>query len=125
MFRTKRVYDSASPTDGYRILVDRLWPRGVSKDRAAVDLWLREVAPSTKLRTWFGHDPSRWAEFVQRYAAEIESHPALVEELCRMGAQHDTVTLLYGARDAQRNEAVVLRSFLEQRCPEIRRNGAA
>ncbi len=125
MFQTKRVYDEPSASDGYRILVDRLWPRGVSKERAALDLWLKEVAPSTELRKWFGHDPGKWAEFVQRYGTEIKSHPALTEELCRIGTEHETVTLLFGTRDVERNEAVVLKLYLEQHCRGARGKRAA
>jgi uncharacterized protein YeaO (DUF488 family) len=119
MFQTKRIFDDPAPSDGYRVLVDRLWPRGVSKERAALDLWLREAAPSTELRRWFGHDPGRWAEFAQRFAAEIERHPALVDELCRIASEHETVTLLYATRDPERNEAVVICLYLRERCPRF------
>lgn len=109
--KLKRVYEKPAKADGTRILVDRLWPRGLTKQRAAVDLWLKEVAPSTELRKWFGHDPERWKEFRRRYRAELKSHS---EELglIKSKAKQDTVTLLYGARDQEHNEAVVLQQFL-------------
>ena len=107
----KRAYEAASPADGTRILVDRLWPRGVTKDAAAIDEWMKDIAPSTGLRQWFGHDPERWPEFQRRYHAEIKVHP---EELKRLRdlARHGRLTLVYAARDEEHNEAVVLRDFL-------------
>ncbi|MBD7982354.1 DUF488 domain-containing protein [Oerskovia merdavium] len=110
--RIQRVYDDPTPDDGYRVLVDRLWPRGVSKERAHVDRWLKEVAPSNELRTWFHHDRSLFDEFVVRYRAELDANPA-VEELRAIVAEHPVVTLLYGAKDEQDNQAVVLRDYLE------------
>lgn len=109
----KRVYDPADAADGYRILVDRLWPRGLTKERAAVDEWLRDVAPSTELRHWFGHDPERWAEFKRRYHAELKKEPA-AEALghLRDVARQQRVTLLYGAQDMEHNNAVVLVELL-------------
>jgi len=114
MFRIKRVYEAASQADGRRVLVDRLWPRGVSKARAALDDWRREIAPSTALRSWFGHDPARWDEFQRRYRLELrgERRPEL-EALAQEGGRQ-TVTLLYGARDEAHNEAVVLLHELER-----------
>ncbi|MFC8924236.1 DUF488 domain-containing protein [Cellulosimicrobium sp. NPDC057127] len=109
--RTKRVHDDASDDDGYRVLVDRLWPRGVSKERARADLWFKDVAPSDELRRWFHHETPRFAEFVRRYRAELDDNPA-VAELREIVARHDVVTLLYGARDATENQAVVLRDYL-------------
>ena len=106
----KRVYEPATSADGKRILVDRLWPRGLSKDKAKVDHWLKEVAPSTALRQWFGHDPEKWAEFQKRYRAELKSNPAM-DELRALSAQ-GSVTLLYAARDQVHNEAVVLQKIL-------------
>ena len=106
----KRVYEPATSADGKRILVDRLWPRGLSKDKAKVDHWLKEVAPSTALRQWFGHDPEKWAEFQKRYRAELKSNPAL-DELRTLSAQGN-VTLLYASRDQEHNEAVVLQKIL-------------
>jgi uncharacterized protein YeaO (DUF488 family) len=109
--RTKRIYEDPEPDDGYRVLVDRLWPRGVSKDRAALDQWLKEVAPSPELRTWFDHRADRFAEFARRYTAELDANPA-VAELRTLLDTHPTVTLLYGARDAEINHAVVLASVV-------------
>lgn len=109
--RLKRAYEPADPVDGVRILVDRLWPRGVSKAKAALDDWLKEIAPSAELRTWFGHDPGRWPEFQRRYRAELHAHAAELQRL-RALARTRTVTLVYGARDEQHNDAVVLRDVL-------------
>jgi uncharacterized protein YeaO (DUF488 family) len=109
--RIKRIYADRSPDDGQRVLVDRLWPRGISRASAALDDWMTEIAPSPRLRTWFGHDPERWAEFRRRYRAELRSHGSLLEML-RQRARHQRLTLLYGARDAQFNHAVVLREML-------------
>lgn len=113
MIRLKRIYEPASSDDGTRILVDRLWPRGVSKEKAQLDLWLKDVAPSTALRTWFGHDPAKWQEFRKRYTKELTAHPAAVATL-QEKIRHGTVTLLYGARDTEHNEAVVLKDYLEK-----------
>ncbi len=109
--RLKRAYEPAAADDGTRVLIDRLWPRGVSKDDAAVDLWLKDVAPSTELRKWFGHDPARWAEFQDRYANEVHRHPAAFQQLLDL-ARKGLVTLVYSARDEEHNDAVVLRSLL-------------
>jgi uncharacterized protein YeaO (DUF488 family) len=112
MIRVKRVYDPPSGDDGERILVDRLWPRGVSKERAGIDLWLKEAGPSPELREWFGHDPARWAEFRRRYWRELSGKPDLVRIL-REKAGRGALTLVYSARDAQYNNAVALKMFLE------------
>ncbi|HEX5136351.1 MAG TPA: DUF488 domain-containing protein [Planctomycetota bacterium] len=112
MIRLKRVYEPASRTDGTRILVDRLWPRGLTKERAAVDLWLKDVAPSTGLRKWFGHAPGRWKEFQARYRRELRGKKDLLERL-RRRSKSRTVTLVYAARDVQHNEAVVLKRVVE------------
>lgn len=106
----KRVYEPANPSDGHRVLVDRLWPRGLSKAKAAVDLWLKDVAPSTELRQWFGHEPAKWPEFERRYRAELKGNPALAE--LEAMARKSQVTLLYGARDEVHNEAVVLQQLV-------------
>lgn len=114
MVRIKRVYDRAKETDGLRILVDRLWPRGLTREAAHVDLWLKEVAPSPGLRTWFAHDPERFDEFVLRYRRELAMSPAreaLAEITLR--SVHGVVTLLYGARDEQLNNAVVLKGEID------------
>ncbi|MGB3027168.1 DUF488 domain-containing protein [Paradevosia shaoguanensis] len=109
----KRVYEPASPSDGTRILVDRLWPRGLSKEKAHYDLWLKDVAPSTELREWFGHQPDRWPEFQKRYSAELSHNPAMAE--LRDLATKGHVTLLYGAHDEEHNQAVVLADVLKSR----------
>jgi uncharacterized protein YeaO (DUF488 family) len=110
--RIKRIYDEAEGEDGYRILVDRLWPRGVSKDKAKVALWLKEVAPSEELRRWFAHDPEKWLEFKARYFSELASKREWVEAILSK-AQEGTVTLLYGAKDVRFNNAVALKDYLE------------
>jgi uncharacterized protein YeaO (DUF488 family) len=112
MFKLKRVYEAPLPDDGARVLVDRLWPRGVSKARAALDLWMKDIGPSTELRQWFDHDPAKWSAFQDRYAKELEERTALVDEL-RRKERNGTVTLLYAARDQEHNEAVALKAFLE------------
>ena len=112
--RIKRIYAPAEAADGARVLVDRLWPRGVSKARAALALWCKDAAPSTALRQWFGHEPARWAEFRRRYRAELQANGAALAPLRDLAAR-GTVTLLYAARDEQHNEAVVLREVLGER----------
>ncbi|MEO8431195.1 MAG: DUF488 domain-containing protein [Acidobacteriota bacterium] len=114
MIQLKRVYEKPSRKDGLRILVDRLWPRGLSKERAAVNLWLKDVAPSTELRKWFGHDPARWKQFQARYRLELREKKDALEMLKKRAASH-TVTLVYGARDEEHNEALVLKRILESR----------
>ncbi|BDO43033.1 DUF488 family protein [Cellulomonas sp. NTE-D12] len=109
--RIKRVYDDPAPEDGYRVLVDRLWPRGVSRERAAVGTWLKQIAPSAKLRTWWDHDPARLDEFTARYGAELQANPAL-DELHRLLHDHPVVTLVYSARDPHLNQAQVLSDYL-------------
>ena len=111
MIKLKRVYEPASGDDGYRVLVDRLWPRGVSKERAALDLWLKDVGPSNELRKWYGHVPERWPEFQDRYRAELAESAAFVELESAVKA-HEVVTLLFAAKDEERNEAVVLKVML-------------
>jgi len=108
---SKRIYDPAEPGDGYRVLVDRLWPRGLSKPGAAVDLWLKDLAPSVRLRRWFNHDPTRWTEFKQRYAEELDAKKIGVAALVG-AARRGRVTLLFGARDHEHNNAVALHSYL-------------
>jgi uncharacterized protein YeaO (DUF488 family) len=108
----KRVYDPAARTDGYRILIDRLWPRGLSKEKARVDKWLKEVAPSTELRKWFNHEPEKWEAFRAKYHKELSGSTAFAELLEDIRS-HTTVTLLYGARDEQHNDAVALGQFLK------------
>ena len=110
--RLKRVYEGPEPADGLRVLVDRLWPRGLSRRRAAADLWLREVAPSNALRRWFGHDPRRWNQFRQKYREELAQQPNLLHTLDDL-RRRTPITLLFGARDEARNNAVVLREILD------------
>ncbi len=111
--KLKRVYEKPVKADGTRILVDRLWPRGLTKAKARLDLWLKEIAPSTELRKWFGHDPKKWKEFRRRYRAELKSHPDEMRVI-KSKAREGIVTLLYGARDQEHNEAVVLQQYLER-----------
>jgi uncharacterized protein YeaO (DUF488 family) len=117
--RVKRVYDEPTPDDGYRVLVDRLWPRGLSRDRARIDLWLREIAPSSKLRTWFAHKAERFGEFRRRYMEELREKERLVQLLLSRVEVGETITLLYSARDPEHNNAVVLRDYLEERLKEL------
>jgi uncharacterized protein YeaO (DUF488 family) len=114
MIQLKRVYEKPSRKDGVRILVDRLWPRGLTKERAAVNLWLKDVAPSTELRKWFAHDPAKWKEFQVRYRKELRQKKDALK-LLKEKSQDHTVTLVYGARDEQHNEALVLRKIVEGR----------
>lgn len=107
----KRVYEPPSQADGTRILVDRLWPRGLSKDKAQIDLWLKEVAPTTELRRWFNHDPEKWPEFQRRYLAELRANDGAVSEL-KAARASGRATLVYGAKDEEHNDAVVLAAFL-------------
>lgn len=112
--RLKRVHDRPARSDGLRLLVDRVWPRGVSKAEARVDEWLRDVAPSTALRKWFGHDPERWEGFLERYFAELDRSPEAVSAVAEP-AREGRVTLLFGARDREHNNAVALRAYLRER----------
>jgi uncharacterized protein YeaO (DUF488 family) len=110
--RIKRVYEEAEEADGRRILVDRLWARGLSKEKAKVDVWIKEIAPSNYLRRWYGHDPDKWAEFKRRYAAELNAKPDIIEEIMeevRAGA----VTFLYSSKEEQLNNAVALKEYIE------------
>jgi uncharacterized protein YeaO (DUF488 family) len=114
--RLKRAYDEPDAADGYRVLVDRLWPRGMRKDALAIDAWMKEIGPSIELRRWFGHDTARWEEFATRYRAELHQQPAagLVDELVER-ATRGTVTLVFGAKDEQHNQAVVLREVIARK----------
>jgi uncharacterized protein YeaO (DUF488 family) len=109
--RLKRAYEAPEKSDGTRILVDRLWPRGVSKEEAEFDEWIKEIAPSAELRTWFGHDPRRWHEFRSRYRAELAGHSDMVKDLSDR-AREGTITLVYSARDEIHNDAIVLRDVI-------------
>lgn len=111
--RLKRAYEPPARSDGYRVLVDRLWPRGVSKERAQLDEWARELAPSSELRRWFGHDPARFEEFRRRYLDELAAEEPKLREL-RRRARQGTLTLVYGARDSDHNDAVVLGELLRR-----------
>jgi uncharacterized protein YeaO (DUF488 family) len=112
MIRLKRAYEDPAQSDGLRILVERLWPRGVTKEKAALDLWLKDVAPSPELRKWFGHDPRRWKQFEQRYWKELKGRNEAVD-LLRNESRKGTVTLVYAAKDEQHNGAVALKEFIE------------
>lgn len=112
MFQIKRIYARATAEDGYRVLVDRVWPRGVSRQKAQIDMWMKEIAPSDQLRKWFGHDRKRWIEFRERYRAELKGKADLVRELRKLENERGTVTLVYSARDEQNNQAVALREIL-------------
>ncbi len=109
--RTKRVYEPPDARDGFRVLVDRIWPRGMAKEQVRADLWLRDVAPSTALRKWFAHDPSKWEEFKKRYFAELDKNPESVHVLLEAAAK-GTLTLLFSARDAEHNQAIALKEYL-------------
>jgi uncharacterized protein YeaO (DUF488 family) len=113
--QTKRAYEDATRDDGYRVLVDRLWPRGKRKADAKLDAWLKDLAPSNELRVWFGHDPERWKEFASRYRSELRTkeHREMLADLAKR-ARHGRVTLVYGARDTEHNEALVLQSIIER-----------
>ncbi|MBX5328233.1 MAG: DUF488 domain-containing protein [Candidatus Bathyarchaeota archaeon] len=113
MIKIKRVYDAPSKEDGYRILVDRLWPRGLSKEKANVDLWLREIAPSDELRKRFCHDPVKWEEFKEKYAEELERKRDLLRKIKQIEEEQGTVTLLYAAKDKEHNNAVALSNVLK------------
>lgn len=113
MLKVKRVYEPRSDGDGFRILVDRLWPRGLAKADASIDLWLKDIAPSAELRRWFGHDPEKWPEFCRRYRDELDRNIEALETL-RRATDKGTVTLLYSARDEQHNNAVALRDHMEK-----------
>lgn len=110
----RRAYDPPRRADGYRVLVDRVWPRGVSKDELDLDDWRKEVAPSTRLRQWFGHDPERWKRFQERYFAELEKRPDTIQDLVKR-ARQGRITLVYGARDPDHNQAVALSAYLRAR----------
>jgi uncharacterized protein YeaO (DUF488 family) len=110
--RVKRVYDVPSPDDGVRVLVDRLWPRGLKRETSKIDLWLKEVAPSDGLRKWFGHDPARWAQFQRRYRAELAKNTEPIAVLQELVKGRKPLTLLYAAKDVEHNNAIVLRDFL-------------
>ena len=112
MLKLKRVYEQPSPEDGFRVLVERLWPRGVRKERAELDLWLKDVAPSPELRKWFSHDPAKWKEFQKRYAAELKEDEGALR-LLKQKMKEVTVTLVYASHDEEHNGALVLKAYLD------------
>ncbi len=113
MIAIKRAYDKPSHSDGFRILIDRLWPRGLTKEKVAADLWLKDIAPSTELRKWFGHDPEKWPEFKNKYFQELKQKKELIDTI-KKHTKQGRVTLLYSARDELHNDAIVLKEFLEK-----------
>ncbi len=113
MIRLKRAYEPPTEEDGTRILVERLWPRGVSKDQAAIDLWLKEIGPSTELRKWYGHEPDKWEEFRKRYWAELEQKGDLLDDL-KQKLNQGPVTFVFAAKDEEHNSAVALKEYLER-----------
>ncbi len=115
MFKAKRVYELPKGEDGFRILVDRLWPRGMSKDKAQLDLWLKEIAPSDELRQWFSHESEKWQEFQKRYRSELLAKKCLVDQLRQLEKEKGTVTLIYSARDAEHNNAMALKTIVENK----------
>lgn len=118
MIKTKRAFDPPAADDGVRYLVDRIWPRGIKKADLQADEWLKEVAPSTALRKWFGHDPSKWAEFQERYEAELRQNPSAWLPILEAVRQQERVTLLYAARDQEHNNAVALKGYIERKLAE-------
>lgn len=113
MIQIKRVYDGYNKNDGYRILVDRLWPRGVSKEKAHIDEWLKDIAPSTELREWFGHDPEKWTEFQKRFKKELDQKKDLLSHIRDIEKKEKTVTLVFAAKDIEHNNAVVLMEMVQ------------
>jgi uncharacterized protein YeaO (DUF488 family) len=115
MVRVKRVFEKAEKGDGWRVLVDRLWPRGMTKEKAKADVWMKDVAPSDALRKWFGHEPEKWTAFQKKYRAELAKNKPVLAELKKMEKEHGTLTLLFGARDEEHNQAVVLAEVLKRK----------
>ncbi|HZV88248.1 MAG TPA: DUF488 domain-containing protein [Candidatus Binatus sp.] len=115
MINIKRVYEKPTKEDGWRVLVDRLWPRGMTKQSAHLDVWMKDVAPSDALRKWFGHEPEKWGEFQKKYRSELAKKKELIAELRKMAKEHGTLTLLFGAKDEEHNQAVVLAGVLKTR----------
>lgn len=114
MIRIKRIYNEAAKEDGFRILVDRLWPRGIKKEKARIDLWLKEVAPSSELRKWFSHDPAKWEEFKKKYEKELATKQQLLKQIRLIEKEKGMVTLLYSAKDIEHNNAVALKAILKK-----------
>lgn len=115
MIQVKRIYDSVTEDDGYRVLTDRLWPRGFSKEDAKVDLWMKDIAPSTELRKWFDHDPDKWMEFQQRYKDELVNKKELIDQLLKLEKEKKVITLLFSAKDREKNQAMVLIEVLRDK----------
>jgi uncharacterized protein YeaO (DUF488 family) len=115
MIKIKRVYENPSNTDGFRVLVDQLWPRGLTRECAAIDLWMKEIAPSTSLRQWFAHDPAKWSEFRKRYRAELKEKKALIEKISKLAKEKKSLTLVFAAKDEMHNNAVVLEELLQRK----------
>ena len=115
MIRIKRIYATAAKEDGWRVLVDRLWPRGMKKEAVKIDLWMKEVAPSDALRKWFAHEPKKWPEFQKKYRTELKQKKELLAKLKDMEQKHGTLTLLFGAKDEEHNQAVVLAEELNRK----------
>lgn len=114
MFRIKRIYETPGEDDGYRILIDRLWPRGFTKERAKVDLWLKEIAPSTELRKWYHHNPERWNEFKSRYQTELTDKRELILQIEHLEKVHGNITLLFAAKEKEHSQAAVLLNLLNE-----------
>ena len=123
MIKIKRVYDKPDTNDGVRILVDRLWPRGISKHAARIDQWFKEVAPTSALRQWFSHDPTKFQEFKTAYRGQLRRKRAILNDIKRLAQQHGIVSLLYAAKDPQCNNAVVLRDYLRKSVPGSKKTG--
>ncbi len=115
----KRAYEPWHSDDGYRVLVDRVWPRGVSKEEAAIALWYKDVTPSALLRKWFSHDPSKWIEFKKRYIEELDERTDAVEEFIKYLKKHDTVTFVYGAKDTKHTHALILKEYIEAKAGQL------
>lgn len=114
LIKIKRVYESPAEEDGFRVLIDRLWPRGLAKEKAKLDLWIKEVAPSDELRKWFSHDPEKWEEFKKKYLQELSAKQALLTKIRQLEKEQGTVTLLYSAKDTEHNNAVALKEILKK-----------
>jgi uncharacterized protein YeaO (DUF488 family) len=115
MIKIKRVYDPREKIDCFRILVDRLWPRGISKEKAKLDLWMKEIAPTDELRQWFSHEPEKWEEFQKKYQKELAAKPDLIAQIKELEKENGTITLVYSARDIAHNNALALKTLLEQK----------
>ncbi len=119
MIKIKRIYEKSSKDDGFRILVDRLWPRGIKKENARIDLWMKEIAPSDELRKWFSHKKERWQEFKRKYREELKEKARLITEIKKLESEHGTVTLLFSAKDVEHNNAVVLLEVIKEESGSI------